>query len=424
MNTKKLKKESASSSKRQSLKKKPDYPLQGTALDISLREVMSFTEEKRLKYIKSLIGAFRKLIKKDEMALKRRVSFKAEMRDLRKLFYAAPDQYLFTEDKNRRRWVLGKGSPGSTHVYWSRHQIWKMKTKGGSLQEMIMSSSPRLIKSMNRVLDPKIRSAQALRNDRKSAIVNVLEYLQFDNGVGCSFPPFHAKFLGDKYLPKDQDGIVVDPCAGWGGRLLGTLLVNRQSGIKYIGIDPEERNRHAYEGLTRRANVWLKREIGAPRESQIYYKPFEDWIKSTSAKKLFGKVDLVLTSPPYFGAENYNPENPNQSANRYTEYLLWREQFYRQLFKGAYQLLKPGSHFVLNIADVAEAPNLERDASKMSREEGFEWAGFYKLAMSVLPMTRKAGTTRHVVYVKGSQFKYEPVFVFRKPKKPKSNVSK
>ena len=35
-------------------------------------------------------------------------------------------------------------------------------------------------------------------------------------------------------------------------RLVGSLLVNRKSRVHYYGIDPEFRNREAYEGLQRR----------------------------------------------------------------------------------------------------------------------------------------------------------------------------
>ena len=408
----------ASGKKSRSLRQvrvKPDYPLHGTELDLPLKVILDLSKEKRLRYIKAVVHEFKKLVKSDTMALKKRTYFAAEMRDLRKLFYAPADQYLFTDDRNGRRWVMGKGSPGSTHVYWSRNHIWKMKTKGGSLQEQILTSSPKLIRSLERFLDPSVSSKESLRNTRYSAVLNIIQFLQYDKSSGCAFPPFHAKFLADKYLPRDTAGLVVDPCAGWGGRLIGTLLVNRPHHVRYIGIDPEERNREAYEGLTRRATIWLKDEIRAPRDSRIFYKPFEDWIATKPAKELYGKVDLVMTSPPYFGAENYNPDNPNQSANRYDQYRIWRERFYRKLIRGAFDLLKPGGHFVLNIADVAEAPSLERDASKMAKEEGFVWAGFFKLAMSMTPTTRKAGNARHVVSVNGKQFKHEPVFVFKKP---------
>ena len=239
--------------------------------------------------------------------------------------------------------------------------------------------------------------------------------MQVNQLSGTAFPPFHAKFFADKFLPKDEAGIVLDPCAGWGGRLLGSLAVNRKQRVHYYGIDPEFRNKKAYEGLKRRVNVWLKNELTGPRDATLFYEPFEDWINTKPARSLRDKVDLVITSPPYFAAENYNPRNRRQSANRYPEYLQWRENFYRVLMENAFRLLKPNGYFVLNIADVAEAPRLERDARKLVAEAGFVGAGFYKLAMSINPAHRKAKNARHVVTVRGNKFKYEPVFVFRKP---------
>jgi len=399
-----------------------DYPLQGSKLDVPLAGVLALSTKARSLYISSLIKALKNEIDADRMALKTRIAFQAEMRDIRNVFYSPADKYLFVDESNGRRWVLGKGSPGSTHVNWSRSNIWRMKTKIGSLEEQIRNSHPSLTRSLGKLFDRGNATKEPFRDYRKSAIQNALRYLEFDKGSGCAFPPFHAKFLADKYLPRDRDSIVFDPCAGWGGRLLGSLLVNRKYKVYYIATDPEERNRPAYEGLTRRVTVYLKKEIKAERQSTIHYEPFEDFICRDEAKTLFGKVDLVLTSPPYFGAENYNPTNPKQSANRYANYYAWRDCFYRQLMKGAYDLLRVGGHFVLNIADVAEAPRLERDARILAREVGFVSAGFYRLAMSLTPASRKAGNARHVVYVNGKVFKYEPVFVFRKPSEQELNA--
>ena len=292
---------------------------------------------------------------------------------------------------------------------------WKMKTKTGDLSEQIKTKASPLVTKLNKLFDPTNESKKGFRTHGHSALRNALVFMQFDKSSGTAFPPFHAKFFADKFLPKEGDGIIVDPCAGWGGRLLGSLLVNRSGRVHYYGTDPEFRNKDAYDGLLRRVNIWLKKELYGPRNATISYKPFEDWLETKAATKLFGKVDLVITSPPYFGAENYNPKNQKQSANRYPEYEEWRDNFYKALMQGAFDLLKPNGHFVLNIADVGEAPHLEKDAKKLAKEVGFVSGGFYKLAMAMTPATRKAGTARHVVQVNGKLFKHEPVFVFRKP---------
>ena len=104
--------------------------------------------------------------------------------------------------------------------------------------------------------------------------------MEVNKHSGTAFPPFHAKFFADKYLPKNSEGIIVDPCAGWGGRLIGSLLVNRAYPVRYYGIDPAIENKEAYDGLKRRVNIWLKKELTGPRDAIISYKPFEDWIAS------------------------------------------------------------------------------------------------------------------------------------------------
>lgn len=391
----------------------PHYPLQGSSLDIPLATALRMDDAQRRRYIKKVLSALHREIQQGTMALKTRVSVKKELRDLRHLLRAPADKYLYTDERNYKRNVLGKGAPGFTHTVWSRKFTWQMATKQGNLAQEIAEQHLSLVRKLDALLDGKNAGKRKLRITTKTAIQNILSFLQFDKGVNAAFPPFHAKFLADTFLPKEGDCLVVDPCAGWGGRLLGTLCVNRTATVRYLGVDPERRNKEAYENLLKRVQVYLKAEMKGPREAEFSYRPFEDWITSPNAKSLKGKVDLVLTSPPYFGAENYNTKNAQQSANRYKTYEEWRERFYRKLVKGAFDLLKPGGVFVLNIADVTSAKQLEKDARILAREAGFENAGFYKLAMSVTPGTR--GNERHRVVVDGVTFKNEPVFCFVKP---------
>ena len=390
----------------------PDYPLQGHPLDLPMADVLTFTAAQRKRYVSKLLTALARVIQADKMALKKRVTMKKEMIDLRKLVRLPTDTYLRTDDKTFKRNVLGKGGPGSTHTFWSRHQMWKMETKFGNLEEQVLSKSPALVSQLTKLFDPEHKSKAGFRSPRHTAVRNALILIEFDKASGTAFPPFHARYFADKFLPTEGDSIVVDPCAGWGGRLIGTLCVPRLGHVQYIGVDPERRNQEAYEGLTRRATVYLKKEIPGPRSAKVFVAAFEDWVASKTAARLFGKVNLVMTSPPYFGAENYNPKNRAQSANRYKTYEAWREGFYRPLVKGAFNLLKPNGIFILNIANVAGAPKLERDARILAKEAGFIGNGFFKLALSSRP---GVGGKRHVVQVDGALFKQEPVFCFRKP---------
>lgn len=213
------------SSRGRSAELEADYPLQGSSLDLPLHRVLVFSSTERTRYVRKLLTALGRVIRADKMALKKRIAFKREMRDLRSLLHSPTDLYLRTDDKTFKRNVLGRGSPGSTHTYWSRTQMWKMKTRAGDLQEEILKSDRGLISKLEKLFDPSERSKSAFRDPNRSAVHTAFSFLEFDKGSGTAFPPFHARFLADRYLPLDKDGIVVDPCAGWGGRLLGTLCV-------------------------------------------------------------------------------------------------------------------------------------------------------------------------------------------------------
>lgn len=392
-----------------------DYPLQGTSLDIPIEEILDYDAEQRAIYIDMLLSGLAKEIKQGTMSLKKRVSFKDEIADYRKLARLPADAYLMTDDQHHKRNVLGISSPGAKHTYHLRHHMWKMVTKQGSLETQIKTKDDKLVKVLNALLDPAKKGKAQFRQSGATTIQVVSRYLQMNNSVGAAFPPFHARFLADQFLPKESDCLVIDPCAGWGGRLLGTLCVKRTAFVKYVGIDPEERNREAYEALQGYYWKYLKTEVKGERDSEIFSKPFEVWIKSRAAKKYFGKADLVMTSPPYYDAEVYNDKNTRQSAKKFQTYAQWRDGFYTELIQGAYDLLKDGGVFVLNVANVKSAENLETDARKIAKQVGFQDIGFYKLAMGVTPGTRK--NIRHSVIVDGALYKYEPVFCFRRKAK-------
>lgn len=397
-----------------------DYPLQGTRLDVLIDEVLELDATDRHDYIIDILKAITKSIQSDEMALKKRVTFKKEIQDYRTLLRRPADSYLLTDDTHYKRNVLAAKSPGGTHTTRSRHNMWKMVTRQGSLEKLISNQDKKIVTQITKLFDPNNEGKAQFRQEGGMALQELYSYLQMNYSVGAAFPPFHAKFFADRYLPHEGDCIVVDPCAGWGGRLLGTICVERKDKVTYVGIDPEVRNRDAYETIQGYYYKYLKQELKAERSSEIFYLPFEKWIKSKQANALFGEADLVITSPPYFIAEIYNDKNDNQSAKKYKQYEKWRDGFYKPLVQGAFDLLKPGGTFVLNIANVEKAPTLEEDARALSKEVGFRYKEFFKLAMRPTPGA-KAGS-KHQVLLNGTLYKFEPCFVFKKPLLPRKNT--
>lgn len=153
------------------------------------------------------------------------------------------------------------------------------------------------------------------------------------NGVQYinEFPPFVARQLAINY-GLNSGSSVLDPCAGWGGRMLGfSTIVN-----SYSACEPSTRT---YEGL-----LQLSQFIQSFRpefRATILCEPFED-------VKLLRKYDFALTSPPYYDTEEYTKEETN-SLNRYKSFEAWSDYFYLPLIKNTMNALKENCAFVLNI---------------------------------------------------------------------------
>lgn len=158
---------------------------------------------------------------------------------------------------------------------------------------------------------------KVLRWNRKSHSTPYLSELKrgiyFCYGLtkNTMYRPQMAKMICDRYKPK----LVLDPCAGWGGRMLGTVA----SGAKYIAFEP---NTTTYQNLTRLAK-YLK------IEDQVTL-ICDDALKLENYE--IPQVDLVLTSPPYYDIEVYSKES-TQSINNYNTYDDWAEHFLKTLIQ-------------------------------------------------------------------------------------------
>ena len=123
---------------------------------------------------------------------------------------------------------------------------------------------------------------------------------------------------------------MLDPCAGWGGRLVGSCVKNIP---RYIGI---ENNRHLEEPYSRLID-FLR---GLTRtEIEMYY---QDALTVDYSKF---KYDLVLTSPPYFNLEKY------RDMALYRTKREWMAVFYEPLFRRIFESLCIGGCMGLNVTD-------------------------------------------------------------------------
>jgi hypothetical protein len=149
-------------------------------------------------------------------------------------------------------------------------------------------------------------------------------------------------------------GRVLDPCHGWGGRLVGALLADVDS---YTGVDPSD---EASAGVQKIADAY--REYAPDTEVTLLKQCFED----TNLEK--ESFDLAITSPPYFDVEQYHGEQ--QSHLRYPKYDLWRDGFYRQLIAKVFEYLKAGGTFILQVG--SQSYPLLEDGKKIASEVGFQ----------------------------------------------------
>lgn len=151
-----------------------------------------------------------------------------------------------------------------------------------------------------------------------------------------NFRPSAAKALVDRYCP--PGALVWDPCAGWGGRLMGASLSSNK--VRYIGCDPSSGTVRGLHEL----KTWMDEYVpGLDRRVEIYPVPAEDFDPPSG-------LDLVLTSPPYWKREHYSDED-TQSANRYPNYHVWLDNFWRPVLSKAVRALKVGGWLALNVDD-------------------------------------------------------------------------
>jgi 16S rRNA G966 N2-methylase RsmD len=130
---------------------------------------------------------------------------------------------------------------------------------------------------------------------------------------------------------------VFDPCAGWGGRMLGSLAAGAEL---YVAFEP---NTETYNGLLRIVNfLGLSDRVQLYKDSALNMHQYD--IKD---------IDVVLTSPPYFDLEIYSHED-TQSITGCSSYQVWVDTFLNPLVKGALDTLKPTGWSCWNVHNVGK----------------------------------------------------------------------
>lgn len=155
-------------------------------------------------------------------------------------------------------------------------------------------------------------------------------------GRVANFRPMVAAGVIRRFSPRG--GAVVDFCSGYGGRLLAAVCCN----VSYFGIDAS--------AAQIAGNQRLADDLNTLPDHQIT-------LQQGCAIDVLGRMkncfaDLVFTSPPYFDKERYAYDEL-QSFSQFGSYEEWRLGFLATAVRRAFEVLKLGSHLVLNVSDSA-----------------------------------------------------------------------
>jgi len=242
-----------------------------------------------------------------------------------------------------------------------------------------------------------------------------------------NFPAAVAKTIYTMYgRPAKKPIVIFDPSLGFGGRLLGALsLVDRD--ITFLGCDPNTLNVRKdglkrYEVLESFFKIMVKGRTDQNFRGKYFVCGSEVVHEEPEFQAYKGKVDLVFTSPPYFNAEIYSPDQ-SQSSAKFPTYELWRKEFLARTLQTAAEWLALDGYLIINIARVTNGDQiypLQEDTELICEALGLRYVETKKMVLAHSPGAgRKADgmpTAWNFVKVNGTYRKCEPCLVFLKTK--------
>ena len=155
---------------------------------------------------------------------------------------------------------------------------------------------------------------KALRFNRKyhstPYVSEIIRSLSFTNGLGSvtMYRPLMAKTVVSHLEAKS----VLDVCAGWGGRMLGTVAAGND--VTYTGIEPCTAT---YDGL-----CGMRELLSLGQRVTLLKGAAEQVLKTLPSDQ---KFDIALTSPPYYNLEIYDDSIGHDSGQsmQYQTYEQW-----------------------------------------------------------------------------------------------------
>ena len=174
-----------------------------------------------------------------------------------------------------------------------------------------------------------IDSAKKRNRGGRTAAGNVYECFRINLGSVVMFKSTTAKYLYQKYNATS----VLDPTAGWGGRMLGAWAL----GIDYTGIDTNVNMKPAYDSMIEMLNSKTPAIFEEPKLQML-------WQSALDVDFSTLDYDFVLTSPPYVNLEIYEHMEPWESDEKFYK------DFFIPLWQKCIDHIKPGGTVCFNIS--------------------------------------------------------------------------
>jgi len=187
----------------------------------------------------------------------------------------------------------------------------------------------------NKLLD----STRKRNRGGRTAAGNVFECFRINTGSVVMFKATTAKYLYKKYNATS----VLDPTAGWGGRMLGAWAL----GIDYTGIDTNIELIPAYDQMKAELTKYNDNHFTLFDNSKLTML----WDSCLNVDFANIDYDFVLTSPPYVNLEIY------EHMNIWDSDRAFYETFFLPLFYKCIDNIRPGGIVCFNIS-----PKMYQDA--------------------------------------------------------------
>jgi hypothetical protein len=169
-----------------------------------------------------------------------------------------------------------------------------------------------------------------------------------------NFPPVVAKsiMLEASEILQSSSLSVLDPCAGFSGRMVGCAASGVTS--RYVGID---RSRKTARGLE--ATAAFLREVSQGTNVESFEGDCLDVMPA------LGEFDVILTSPPFFNLEEYvGVPSPH-------DYQCWLQDFVSPFVSACYDALSPEGRMFLYVEPVGRH-DLLADFARLAKDAGFK----------------------------------------------------